>query len=176
MAIEQSVAMLDVRATRTEAFIVYIKMMLPILCKKEETFQMIPTPKVQVQDEAMDKKIAQPPNTPRCVATADAVVLNNSNIGAPGQMFTHQLTSSQKGKGILGDPITNLSLDVVVPDSSGSEDDLMLFDYLSSTPVISTDATLIPTEAPTSLNWSRGVPKTLNESKDDPLTPCNATV
>ncbi|XLQ99565.1 hypothetical protein HN51_054272 [Arachis hypogaea] len=46
MAIEQSVAMLDVRAARTEALIVYIKMMLPTLCKKEETFQMIPIPKV----------------------------------------------------------------------------------------------------------------------------------
>ncbi|RYR24606.1 hypothetical protein Ahy_B02g058115 isoform G [Arachis hypogaea] len=159
MAIEQSVAMLDVRATQTEALIVYIKMMLPTLCKKEETFQMILTPKVQVQDEATDKKIAQPPNTPGCVATADVVVLNNSNIGAPGQMFTHQLTSSQKGKGILGDPITNLSLDVVVPDSSGSEDDLVLLDHLSSTPIISTSATLIPTEAPTSLYWSRGVRK-----------------
>ncbi|RYQ88853.1 hypothetical protein Ahy_B09g095805 isoform A [Arachis hypogaea] len=124
----------------------------------------------------MDKKIAQPPNTPGCVATADAVVLNNSNIGAPGLMFTHQLTSSQKGKGILGDPITNLSLDVVVLDSSSSEDDLVLLDHLSSTPVISTGATLIPTEAPTNLHWSRGVSKMWNELKDDLLTPCNAIV
>ncbi|KAL4398441.1 uncharacterized protein DS421_1g30340 [Arachis hypogaea] len=152
MAIEQLIAILDVRVARTEALIVYIKMMLSTLCKKEEKFQMIPTPKVQVQDEAMDMKIAQPPNTPGCIATAAAVVLNNSNIGAPGQMFTHQLTSSQKGKGILGDPITNLSLDVVAPDSSGSEDHLVLLDHLSSTPVISTGATLILTDAPTSLH------------------------
>ncbi|KAL4286244.1 hypothetical protein AHAS_Ahas19G0066800 [Arachis hypogaea] len=135
-----------------------------------------PTSSDRVQDEAMDKKIAQPPNTPGCVATADAVVLNNSNIGAPGLMFTHQLTSSQKGKGILGDPITNLSLDVVVLDSSSSEDDLVLLDHLSSTPVISTGATLIPTEAPTNLHWSRGVSKMWNELKDDLLTPCNAIV
>ncbi|XLU33733.1 hypothetical protein S245_069799, partial [Arachis hypogaea] len=176
MAIEQSVGMLDIRAARTEALIVYIKTMISTLCKKEEIFQMIPTPKAQLHNEATEKKTPQAPNTPGGVGSAAAVVLNNSKNEASAQMFTHQLSSSEKGKGILGDPITNLTLDVVVPDSSGSEDDLVLLDHHSSKAVLSTGATLILTEAPASLHWSRGVPKIWNDSKDEPFTACNATV
>ncbi|RYR67243.1 hypothetical protein Ahy_A03g013551 isoform C [Arachis hypogaea] len=176
MAIEQLVGMLEVRAARSEALIVYIKTMISTLCKKEEILQMIPTPKAQLHNEATEKKTPQAPNTLGGVGSAAAVVLNNSKNEASALMFTHQLSSSEKGKGILGDPVTNLTLDVIVSDSSGSEDDLLLLDHLSSTAVLSTGATLIPTEAPASLHWSRGVPKMLNDSKDEPFTACNATV
>ncbi|KAL1364046.1 hypothetical protein AAHE18_03G190000 [Arachis hypogaea] len=139
MAIEQLVGMLEVRAARSEALIVYIKTMISTLCKKEEILQMIPTPKAQLHNEATEKKTPQAPNTLGGVGSAAAVVLNNSKNEASALMFTHQLSSSEKA-------------------------------------VLSTGATLIPTEAPASLHWSRGVPKMLNDSKDEPFTACNATV
>ncbi|XLR03586.1 hypothetical protein HN51_058419 [Arachis hypogaea] len=135
--------MLDVQTTRMEAFIVYIKVMLPTLCKPEETPQMIPIARVQVQDEPIDKKSTQPPLSSGRVGTIAVVLVNNSDVGASGQTFIHQLTSSQKGKGIVDDLITNISLDVVALNSPRSEDNLVLLNHLSSTSAICTGATLI---------------------------------